>query len=271
MAGSWKNSKFTLAMSGITYLVVLLMAAALAAVMLMGMPYIGEALSDMEVQFAIRLSLYTSVVSTLLCIFVAVPVAYALARVNLPFKSVINTILDLDLPLALPPIVSGVCLLLLFGTTSFGRWLEGVGLTFVFTAKGIILAQFFVNLPFMIRVMKSTILGVDPRLEFVARTLGCSPARTFLKVTLPLSKNGLLAGTVITWAKALGEFGAALMLAGATRMRTETLPISLFLNMSTGDLELAMAIANLLIIISIVSLFIFDRLGGDLIGKTRGF
>jgi molybdate transport system permease protein len=132
------------------------------------------------------------------------------------------------------------------------------------------MAQIFVNIPFMIRVMKSTILSVNPRLEFIARTLGCTPAQAFWKITLPLSKNGIIAGIVTTWARALGEFGAALMLAGATRFRTETLPISLFLNMSTGDLEGAMAAANLLIIISIISLYIFNKFGGDFIGGTRG-
>jgi len=268
MKSKWKTDKFHILMSGITYLIVLLTFTAVATVIFKGLPHLGHALANREVQFAIKLSLYTSLVSTLLCIVIAVPIAYTLVRVELPLKSLINSILDL--PLALPPIVSGVCLLLLFGATGLGKWLEANGISFVFTVQGIILAQFFVNLPFMIRVMRSTILGIDPRLEFVARTLGCTPAQTFIKVTLPLSKNGVMAGTVITWAKSLGEFGAVLMLAGATRMRTETLPISVFLNMSTGDLELAMAAANLLIIISFVSLYIFNKLGGDIVGKTRG-
>jgi len=266
--GKWWTERFNLIMVSITYLILFFIVAALVTVLIKGLPHIVKALLTKEIQFAIKLSLYTSLISTILCILIAIPVAHVLARVDIPFKTFLNTILDL--PLALPPIVSGVCLLLVFGTTAFGAWLEDIGLTFVFTVKGIIIAQLFVNLPFMIRVMKSTILSVNPRLDFIARTLGCTPAQAFFKVTLPLSKNGIIAGTVITWARALGEFGAALMLAGATRFRTETLPISLFLNMSTGDLEAAMAAANLLIIISLVSLYIFNKFGGDFIGGTRG-
>ncbi len=104
-------------------------------------------------------------------------------------------------------------------------------------------------------------MDINPKLEFVSRTLGYNQIKTFFKVTLPLAKNGLIAGIVITWARAIGEFGAALMLAGSTRMKTETLPISLFLNMSTGDLELGLAAATIIILISIFSLLIFEILG----------
>lgn len=262
------KDKFKLSMALVSAFTFLFIISAVITVIFRGAPHIGRSLAMPEIQFAIKLSLYTSVISTVLCIIVAIPVAYVLARIDFPLKSVFNTLLDL--PLALPPVVSGVCLLLFFGTTAFGAWLERIGLPFVFTVNGIIVAQFFVNLPFVIRVMKSTILSVNPRLEFISRTLGCTPAQAFFKVTLPLSKNGIIAGTVITWARALGEFGAALMLAGATRFRTETLPISLFLNMSTGDLEEAMAAANLLIFISIISLYIFNKFGGDFVGGTRG-
>lgn len=268
MKNSWCANKLNIFTVTIAYLTLLFIVVAVVTVMIRGLPHIGQSLATPEIQFAIKLSLYTSLVSTAICIVTAIPVAYVLARVNIPMKSIFNTLLDL--PLALPPVVSGVCLLLFFGTTSFGTWLEDLGLAFVFTVNGIIIAQVFVNLPFMIRVMKSTILSINPRLEFIARTLGCNPTQAFLKVTLPLSKNGIIAGTVITWARALGEFGAALMLAGATRFSTETLPISLFLNMSTGDLEEAMAAANLLIIISIISLYVFNRFGGDFIGGSRG-
>ena len=153
-------------------------------------------------------------------------------------------------------------LLLLFGTTTFGKILARVKINFVFTPLGIIIAQFFVNISFMLRIMRSTFEGVNPRYEYAAKTLGCSETQAFWKVSLPMAKGGLLAGSIITWSKAIGEFGAALMLAGATRMKTETLPISLYLNMSCGELNLAIAAATILIIISIVSLFIFEKYGG---------
>lgn len=213
-----------------------------------------------ELQFAIELSLITSVISTILCIIISIPAAYALARYDFPGKSLINTILDA--PLALPPLVAGVGLLIMFGTTSFGKELAEVGIVFVFTPLGIIIAQFFVNVPFMFRILRGTFQGINPRYENVAKTLGCTEARAFWHVTLPMAKNGLLAGSIITWSKGIGEFGAALMVAGATRMKTETLPISLYLNMSCGELNLAIASATVLIIISLGSLFIFEKYGG---------
>ncbi|KAF5046014.1 MAG: ABC transporter permease subunit [Methanoculleus sp.] len=219
-----------------------------------------ESLFSEEIQFAIRLSIITSIISTLLCILIAVPVAYALARYTFPGKTAINMLMDI--PMALPPLVAGVGLLLFFGVSPIGKSLAAVGLTFVFTPLGIIVAQFFVNLPYMLRVTRSTFQGVNPRYEYVAKTLGCTDAQAFWRVTLPMSSNGLLAGSVITWSKGIGEFGAALMLAGATRMKTETLPLSLFLNMSIGKLEYAISAATILILISIASLYIFERYGG---------
>jgi len=213
-----------------------------------------------EIQFAIRLSLITSVISTIFCIVVSVPAAYALARYDFPGKNILNTILDV--PLALPPLVAGVALLILFGTTSFGKGLAEAGIKFVFTPLGIILAQFFVNMPFMFRVLRSTFQGINPRYEYVAQTLGSTEAGAFWRVTLPMARNGLMAGSIITWCRGIGEFGAALMVAGSTRMQTETLPISLYLNMSCGELPLAIASATILIVISLVSLFIFERFSG---------
>jgi molybdate transport system permease protein len=224
------------------------------------LPALVKSVCSKEMQFAIKLSLITSIISTILCIIVSIPAAYALARYDFFGKSLVNTILDV--PLALPPLVAGVGLLILFGTTSLGHMLSTAGIVFVFTPLGIITAQFFVNVPFMFRILRGTFQGINPRYEHVAKTLGCTEARAFWYVTLPMAKNGLLAGTIITWSKGIGEFGAALMVAGATRMKTETLPISLFLNMSCGELDLAIAAATLLIMISIGSLFIFERYGG---------
>lgn len=240
---------------------------AISMVLTRGLPNLLTSLLIEEIRFAIKLSFYTSIISTLMCIVFSVPIAYGMVRLPFPGKKLVNTILEV--PMALPPIVSGVALLILFGNSDFGRFLINAGLNFVFTVQGIILAQFFVNVPYMLRVLKAVIENIDPRIEFVARTLGCNRIQAICQVTLPLAKNGILAGVVITWARALGEFGAALMLAGATRLKTETLPVSLFLNMSTGDLELAMAAATILILISVISLFIFQYLGGNQLEHSR--
>ncbi len=255
-----RNNAFLILFAFAIIFFLLFVLAAIGGILGKGVPGLLDSLASEEILFSIRLSFITSVISTFFCLVLALPIAYGMERFPIPGKKLFNALLDV--PLALPPIVSGVALLLLFGTTEFGRTLAAHGLKFVFTVKGIIIAQFFVNIPYMIRVLKSTIADINPRLEFVARTMGCSRMQVFIKVTLPLAKNGLVAGIVITWARALGEFGGALMLAGATRMKTETLPISLFLNMSTGDLPEAMAAATILIVCSVVSLFIFELLGG---------
>lgn len=220
-----------------------------------------QSLHSAEILFAIMLSLVTSVISTCLCALVAIPVAYSLARGTFPGKRAATILLNI--PLALPPLVAGVALLIFFGPSSIGQFLEAVGVSVVFTPLGIIVALFFVNVPYLIRVLRSTFEDINPRFEHVARTLGCSEWRAFRRVTLPLARHGLGAGLVITWSKCIGEFGAVLILAGATRMKTETLPIALFLNMSTGEIELAIAAAIILIGISLASLLILEYFSSD--------
>lgn len=232
-----------------------------------GLSGLAQSIASKEIQFAIRLSLFTSITSTLICVFFALPVAYGLERFKIPGRKLINVILDI--PLSLPPLVSGVALLLFFGTTEFGAALAEQGLRFVFSVKGIILSQFFIITPYMIRVLKSTFASINPRLEFVSRTLGCSEWQAFYKITLPLARNGIISSLVISWSRAIGEFGCSLMVAGATRMVTETLPVSLYLNMSIGDLKMAMASATWLILISIISLFIFEMVGVRQMSTSR--
>ena len=224
------------------------------------LPVLARSLTNPEIQFAILLSLVTSEISTLICITIAIPVAYALARYEFFGKRIATLVLTL--PLTLPPLVAGIALLLFFGTTPWGKALESAGFAVIFTPLGIIIAEVFVNLPYMIRILRSTFSTVNPRFEYVAKTLGCTDTSAFFQVTLPMARHGLLAGTVITWSKAMGEFGAVLMLAGATTMRTETLPIALYLNISAGDLDLAVAAATILILISLITLCAveyFDR------------
>jgi molybdate transport system permease protein len=249
----------------ILFLAVLFGLIGYMAVVLVGLaayppfPALIASLASPEIIAAVELSLVTSAVSTGLCILVAVPVAYSLARFSFPGKSVASTLMNL--PLTLPPLVAGVALLIFYGPSTFGKMLSLLELDVVYTPLGIIVAQFFVNVPYMIRVSRSAFETINPRYEHVARTLGCTEWGAFRQVTLPLARNGLVAGLVITWSRSIGEFGAVLMLAGATRMKTETLPIALFLNMSTGDLDLAIAASVILIAIAIVSLLAFERCG----------
>ena len=250
--------RFTLSL---TYLIFLSISAILLGMIFYSpLPVLATSLENPEIRFAILLSLVTSMISTIICIVIAIPVAYALARYQFFGKRIAN--IALTLPLTLPPLVAGVALLLFFGTTPWGKVLEDAGFVVIFTPLGIIVAEVFVNIPYMIRILRSAFSTINPRYEYVAKTLGCTDISAFCQVTLPMARHGLLAGTVITWSKAMGEFGAVLMLAGATTMRTETLPIALYLNISTGDLNLAIAASTILILISLITLCAveyFDR------------
>jgi molybdate transport system permease protein len=237
-------------------LVLFIGASLLGLVLFAPPPALIASLTSAEIRFAIQLSIVTSIVSTGICIAFAIPVAYTLARYRFRGKRIIS--MALTLPLSLPPLVAGIALLLFFGTTPWGRVLESAGFAVVFTPLGIVVAEVFVNLPYLVRILRSAFSAVNPRYEYVAKTLGCTDPGAFVQVTLPMVRASLVAGTIITWSKAMGEFGAVLMLAGATPMRTETLPIALFLNLSTGDLNMAVAAATILILISLIALFAVD-------------
>ena len=215
-----------------------------------------QTLSSPEIAYAIKLSLITSVISTTLCAAVAIPTGYILSRGRLPGQRPL--VMILMLPLSLPPLVAGVALLLFFARTPIGTGLEDMGITVVYSLLGIIVAQWFVNLPYLIRVMRSSFAMISPRYEHIGRTLGCTDFQAFWHITLPMARAGLISGLVITWSKAMGEFGAVLMLAGATRMHTETLPIALYLNMATGDLDIAITTACILLGIAGITMFFFE-------------
>lgn len=163
--------------------------------------------------------------------------------------------------MSLPHIVSGIALLLLFGRMGIGDFLNNyLNIDFIFTRQGIILAQIFVNLPFAVKQTVTAFEDINKKVLFVAKTLGCNDIQVFLYIILPLLKNTLLSVIIMTWTRALGEYGAVIMVAGATKMKTEIIPTSIMLNMSTGDLDLAIGISAVLIIISISCMLIFEYL-----------
>ena len=208
---------------------------------LLAVPTLDDVLSNIwneEMQLSLKLSLVTGLVSTLLVMLFALPIGYTLSRLDFWGKGVVKTIIDL--PVAFPELVLGLCLLLLFGKTPVGTFLSSIGLDFVFTKKGVVAAQFFTALPYSVRIMKSTFDYINPRLEFVSRSLGYSQFETFIRVSLPLAGSGILASTVIAFARCIGTFGTVLILAGGSYMRTETLPITLYLNISYGNMGMAL-------------------------------
>lgn len=215
-------------------------------------------LSD-EVSFSVKLTIVTSTISTSLALGIAIPLAYVLSRVDFPGKSLIDALLDI--PMIMPPIALGAALLIFF-STPLGETVQTHFVRFVFEPAGLVLAQFTVVVAVCIRVLKAAFDGVDPRYELAARTLGCTKTEAFLKVTLPLAKKNILASAIISWAKAVGEFGASVTLAGATRMRTETMPIAIFLSLATADVERAVAIIFILLGIAISVLILLRKMGG---------
>ncbi len=159
--------------------------------------------------------------------------------------------------MSLPHLVSGIALLLLFGRMGIGDSIYKIlKLDFVFTKQGIILAQVFVNLPLTIKILHTSLNESNEKMIFVARTLGCNSWEAFRFIILPNLKTGIISATVMTWSRALGEFGAVAMIAGSTRMKTEIIPTSIYLNMSTGDIDIAIGIAVILIFISLTCLML---------------
>lgn len=214
---------------------------------------------DPESLFALKLTAICVTASTALCLVVGIPVAYALSRQQVPLGIVVDTIIDL--PLVLPQLIAGIALLMFF-QTSLGVWIETHIMGFVYRIPGIVLAIFFPTVSLAVRSMKAAFDGVDRRYEQVARTLGCTETQAFWKVSLPLARTGLVAGTVLTWAYSLGAFGSILMFAGATRYKTTVVPIAIFLNMTTGKITAGLSLTIVLLALAVISLFAFKRLGG---------
>lgn len=217
-----------------------------------------NALESREVVSAIALSLVSATAASAFALIAAVPAAYALSRYNFPGKAFADAILDL--PIFISPIAIGAMLLLFFNTRP-GAAIETMH-PIAFDTWGIVLAQFTVVSALAVRLMKSTFDGIDPRYENVGRTLGCSRTAAFFRITLPLSKNGLLAAAIITWARAIGEFGATVTLAGATPYRTETLPVAIHLSFAGADIHRAATVIIILIAISLASLLLLRRVTG---------
>lgn len=212
-----------------------------------------------QILFALKLSLATSITSTLLSLVVAVPTGYVLARWRFPGSVLIDSILDL--PIVLPPLVVGVSLLVFFRTAP-GRFIENSVVSLVYEPAGIILAQAVVACAFGIRTVKAAFQAVNPRYENVARTLGAGRLRSFLRVSLPMARNGIIAGTVLVWARSIGEFGPIIIFSGATRMHTEVLPTSIYLELSIGHIEAALAVALLMMLMGLVTLVTIKSFGG---------
>lgn len=223
-----------------------------------------DALSDERSRGVLRdalvLSLATSTLALAFIILVGTPIAYLLARSGARWARIVDAVVDL--PVILPPAVAGIALLTAFGRTGvLGRWLSEVGITIGFTTTAVVIAQIFVSAPFYLRTARAGFLRVERSIEEAAADLGASPARVLWRVTLPLARNSLLAGAVLAWARALGEFGATIMFAGNRQGVTQTMPLAIYERFGAGDLPSALMLSVILLGTSLVFLIVIRLIG----------
>jgi molybdate transport system permease protein len=212
-----------------------------------------ERLTQPGVLTALGLSLQCATLATLLCLLLGVPLAWLLARVEFPGRRLVRALVTV--PLVLPPVVGGVALLLVFGRRGIlGGWLDATfGITLPFTTTGVVLAEAFVAMPFLVIAVEGALRGADTRYEEAAATLGAGRWTTFTHVTLPLIAPGIAAGAVLCWARALGEFGATITFAGNFPGRTQTMPLAVYLALEV-DLQAAIVLSLILLTVSVAIL-----------------
>jgi len=210
-------------------------------------------IADPSVMSALVLSLVCSVGATVLSAAFGLPLAWMLARSQFRGRRIVRILATV--PLVLPPVVGGVALLLAFGRRGLvGQWLDGaLGLHLPFTTAGAVLAETFVAMPFFVLAVESALRSLDRSYEETAATLGARPGRVFALVTLPLIGPSLAAGAALTWARALGEFGATITFAGNLQGRTQTLPLAVYVAMETNP-EAGITLSIILLAVSIAIL-----------------
>lgn len=260
-AAARSDVPFLACLWGIGGLYVLLIAALVVADAAHTTPaHFWKALQSPEIIYATKLSLITCTVTAILSLWVAVPLGYVLSRHQFRGKVVLDAILDI--PIVLPPLVIGLSLLIFFETTVFGKTLQSLfsrGITY--ELPSVVLAQFTVAAAFAVRTMRATFEQMNPRQEQVALTLGCSRSQAFWMVVLPDAKKGVLTAVTLAWARALGEFGPILVFSGATRMRTEVLATTVFLELSVGNIQAAVAVSEVMILMALLVLIVIRLYG----------
>lgn len=220
---------------------------------------------DESVLFPLRLSLQVATAATVLVVLIGTWMAFILARKNFKGKEILDILLTL--PLVLPPTVTGYYLILFMGRNGlFGKYLfHWTGWSIMFTWYGAALASFIVALPLMIKTTRAAIESVDNNLIKVSYTLGHGEFKTFFKVILPLSKKGMVAGAVLSFARAMGEFGATLMVAGNIPGKTATMPIAIYTSASSGDWQKANMMVIFFTLVSGAFLYVANRLSKKVI------
>lgn len=261
------DAPFFLVMGGISAsFIVLIVLLLLADIYYTTWADFTTAFGKPEIQSAFKLTLLSCTVSALMSVWVGTPLGYILARYRFPGRWIIDTLVDI--PIVLPPLVLGISLLILFhthfGSWTLEDWLSKQGFPVTYNWPAVVLAQFTVACAFAVRTMRVTFEQINPRAEQVARTLGCTRGRAFMDIALPQAWRGIVASLTISWARALGEFGPIMVFAGATRMKTEVLSTSVFLELSIGNLNAAVAVSLLMVLMASIVLVVLRLLGTGL-------
>jgi molybdate transport system permease protein len=218
-----------------------------------GKDFLGDVLSPTAIS-ALKLSLVTSTFSVLIAIATGTPLAYILARWNFKGKTAFELLIDL------PPSVAGLALLIAFGRQGvFGAWLSAIGISLPFTTAAVVVAQTFVSAPLFVRSARLGFAEIDKQLEEAATVEGANEFQVFRFIMAPLAGRALLTGLVLTWTRALGEFGATIMFAGNLEGKTQTMPLAIYLGFERG-LGVAVALSVMLVVVSIVLLGVMRRL-----------
>lgn len=209
-------------------------------------------LGDPNVGAALRLSILCSVAAAALSAVFGIPLAWLYARVSFPGKSVLRAVTTV--PVVLPPVVAGIALLVAFGRRGvFGESLDAVGVRLPFTTAGVVIAETFVAMPFLVIAVEAALRSMDRRYEDAARSLGASRGRVFRTVTLPLVGPAIVAGIVLAWARALGEFGATITFAGNFPGTTQTVPLAAYFALETS-IDTAVLLGLVLLVVSMTVL-----------------
>jgi molybdate transport system permease protein len=246
------------------------LAGAAVAVLFFAVPLAGlvwrapwssawDVLADHEALQALRLSLVTSISATAVAVVLGVPLAWVQARVAYPGRTLVRALTTL--PMVLPPVVGGVALSLALGRRGLvGQYLDDAGVHLPFHVPGAVAAETFVAMPFLVLTLEAAFRSTDRRLEEAARTLGASQLGVFRRVTLPLARPSLVAGVVLCWARALGEFGATITFAGNFPGKTQTLPLFVYVTREGSNPDAAIVLSLVLVVVSFaVLLSLRDR------------
>jgi molybdate transport system permease protein len=221
----------------------------------------GELIQNLKAEMvlqAVWISLRTTLISLAVTVLAGMPLAYLISHQQFAFKRILDTLIDL--PTVLPPSVAGIALLITLGRKGLiGGWLDALGVHIAFTAAAVVLAQVFVSSPFFVRAATLAFSAVDDEIEQAAQLDGASRWQIFRYIIMPLSRNALVSGSMMSWARALGEFGATIIFAGNFPGRTQTMPMAIYLGFEV-NLNLAITLAVILLTISFLSILVIKGL-----------